>query len=103
MKESTIHEKNMGHIKNKNIALYENNNAEDMKAELLKYLSTITEAKNLENLSLVYLKCLKREGMKSSFENIFVQNDQCLMQLDSKSWVWFKKLIYRNFQFYRFW
>lgn len=87
MKESTIHEKNMVHTKNKIILLYENNKAGDVKAELLKSLSTITAAKDFENLNLVYLKCFEREGMKSSFENIFVQNHQFLIQLDSKSLV----------------
>ena len=63
MKGNTIDEKKMVQIGNGNIVLYEHNNAEDVKAELLKLLSTITATNYLENLDFVYLK---REGRKKT-------------------------------------
>ena len=42
MKGNTVDEKKMVQIGNGNIALYEHNDAEDVKVELLKLLATIT-------------------------------------------------------------
>ena len=67
MKGNTIDEKKMVQTGNGNILLYEHNNAEDVKTELLKLLSTITETNDLENL-LIYLK---REGRKKQFRKHF--------------------------------
>ena len=50
MKGNTIDEKKMVQIGNGNILLYEHNNAEDVKFELLKLLSTIAATNDLENL-----------------------------------------------------
>ena len=68
MKGNTIDEKKMVQTGNGNIVLYEHNNAEDVKTELLKLLSTITETNDLENLDLIYLK---REGRKKQFRKHF--------------------------------
>ena len=43
MKGNTIDEKKMVQTGNANIVLYEHNNAEDVKTELLKSLSTIAQ------------------------------------------------------------
>ena len=58
----------MVQIGNGNIVLYEHNNAEDVKAELLKLLSTITAANYLENIDFIYLD---REGRKKQFRKHF--------------------------------
>ena len=68
MKGNTIDEKKMVQIGNGNIVLYEHNNAEDVKAELLKLLSTITATNDLENLDFIYLK---RERRKKQFRKHF--------------------------------
>ena len=56
MKGNTIDEKKLVQIGNGNIVLYEHKNAEDVKAELLKLLSTISATDDLENLDFIYLK-----------------------------------------------
>ena len=79
MKGNTIDEKKMAQIGNGNIVIYEHNNAQYMKAELLKLLSNTTATNDLENLDFIYLK---REGKKSSFEKTFVHHHLSMMRLD---------------------
>ena len=58
----------MVQIGNGNIALYEHNDAEDVKVELLKLLSTITATNCQKNLDFIYLK---KEGKKKQFRRHF--------------------------------
>ena len=78
MKGNTIDEKKLVQIGNGNIVLYEHKNAEDVKAELLKLLSTISATDDLGNLNFT---CLKKKEGKNSLGNIFVHHFLPMMRL----------------------
>lgn len=65
MKGNTIDGKKMVQIGNGNNVSCEHNNAQDVKAELLKLLSNATAINDLKNLHFIYLK---RVGRKRSLE-----------------------------------